>query len=71
MEENKMPRGDGTGPIDRSFGKGRGRMKGNKQGAGISGYCICPSCGCKVEHQQGTPCSSIICPSCGQMMRRG
>jgi len=64
-----MPRGDGTGPprisTDRS-----GRMKGNRSGAGPGGYCVCPSCGEKVLHQQGTPCFNLKCPKCGTKMVR-
>lgn len=32
--------------------------------------CICPSCGHRVEHIHGTPCSSIVCPVCNTRMRR-
>jgi hypothetical protein len=64
-----MPRGDGTGPprgsVDRS-----GRMKGNRPGAGPGGNCVCPSCGEKVSHLQGTPCFNMKCPKCGGNMVR-
>ena len=65
-----MPRGDGTGPFGGGSGAGRGRMGGNRPGAGPSGYCVCPSCGTKVAHRQGVPCYSIECPKCGAKMVR-
>ena len=82
-----MPYGDGTGPsgggpgiprrgsgqADRGMGRGggRGRMGGNRPGAGLGGECICPKCGAKASHQQGVPCYSMNCPSCGTKMIRG
>ncbi len=79
-----MPFGDGTGPLGRGpgtgrgggrgFGRGggsgRGRMGGNRPGAGPAGFCICPSCGEKVPHQAGVPCYSLDCPKCGMGMVR-
>lgn len=49
-------------------GGGSGRMGG--RGAGLGGTCICPSCGKRVPHRQGTPCNKISCPQCGQKMTR-
>jgi len=73
-----MPRGDGTGPLGKGpgvgRGRGRGRMSGGRLrlGAGLGGNCVCPSCGTKVAHQAGTPCSSMNCPKCGiSMVREG
>jgi len=74
-----MPRGDGTGPTGggpgtgRGTGRGggRGRMGGTRPGAGPGGVCVCPSCGEKVNHKQGTPCNNITCPKCGTQMVRG
>lgn len=69
-----MPFGDGTGPFGQGpgtgRGSGRGRMGGNRPGAGPGGFCICPSCGTKVAHQRGVPCSSTRCPKCGVQMVR-
>ena len=65
-----MPRGDGTGRFGQGPGGGRGRMGGNKPGAGPSGSCVCPSCGTKVAHQVGIACYDLSCPSCGQRMTR-
>ncbi len=64
-----MPGGDGKGP---PAGKGQrgGRMKGNKSGTGPGGNCVCPGCGEKVTHQQGTPCYNVSCPKCGTKMMR-
>ena len=75
-----MPFGDGTGPRGGGMGRGqgggmgrgagRGRRGGNRAGAGPGGYCICPSCGAKVEHKIGMPCFSVSCPKCGNKMMR-
>jgi hypothetical protein len=62
-----MPRGDGTGPPTERGQRG-GRMKGNRPGTGLGGNCVCPGCGEKVPHRQGTPCNSINCPKCGTKM---
>ena len=51
-------------------GSGRGRMGGNRPGAGPAGSCICPSCGAKVAHQVGAPCYQQTCPKCGAKMVR-
>jgi len=47
---------------------GGGRLGG--QGAGPGGFCVCPSCGAKVEHQPGIPCTEVKCPNCGTPMIR-
>ncbi len=73
-----MPFGDGTGPrgqgpgTGRGLGRGsgRGRFAGNRPGAGPGGYCVCPSCGLRVEHKAGVPCVSVECPKCGTKMIR-
>ena len=69
-----MPWGDGTGPPGgggRGTGGGRGgRMGGTRAGAGPGGNCICPRCGEKLSHKQGTPCNSISCPKCSIGMIR-
>ena len=81
-----MPRGDGTGPMGqgkgasggqgKGAGGGQGQGSGNKKGrmggvgAGPGGNCVCPSCGEKVNHQQGVPCVQMQCPKCGAKMIR-
>jgi len=72
-----MPRGDGTGPPGgQGQGRGRGMGTGGGRGrmggfaAGPAGNCVCPSCGEKVPHQQGVPCSGLSCPECGARMTR-
>ena len=64
-----MPGGDGTGPIGQ--GQGRGLGRGNQLGAGIGGFCVCPSCGERITHQRGVPCNTVNCPKCGTKMVRG
>jgi len=51
-------------------GKGRGLGGGNKAGSGPAGYCICPKCGHKSNHQVGQRCMDINCPKCGTPMVR-
>ena len=67
-----MPFGDGTGPTGQGPGTGRrrNRMGGNHPGRGHGGYCICSSCGKRLMHQPGVPCSNINCPQCGVKMVR-
>jgi hypothetical protein len=72
-----MPRGDGTGPPwgggpgTGRGGRGAGRMRGTRPGAGPSGECVCPNCGARVPHQAGTPCYNLSCLKCGAKMVRG
>jgi len=54
---------------DREKGSGPGRGRGG--GMNKSGFCACPQCGQKVEHERGTPCYEKKCPSCGGTMTRG
>ena len=49
---------------------GRGRLGGNKAGAGPSGKCICPNCGYTVGHGRGSPCYNRKCPKCGTALTR-
>ena len=73
-----MPRGDGTGPRGQGprTGRGAGRGAGGRGGrgggfaAGPGGYCVCPNCGEKAEHQLGVPCYEQQCPKCGKAMTR-
>ncbi|MHC1724498.1 MAG: NifB/NifX family molybdenum-iron cluster-binding protein [Syntrophobacteraceae bacterium] len=63
MVSEEGSRGSGTGPARRDAGGQR-----SKKGAG--GFCICPKCGAKKEHERGIPCSHITCASCHSMMVR-
>ena len=51
-------------------GQGRGRLNGNRAGAGHGGNCLCPNCGHAAPHQQGIPCYNMKCPKCGSKMVR-
>lgn len=58
----------------RSFGwQRKGRFQNEIKeaaGKGPVGYCICPKCGYKTEHQRGTPCSNMKCPNCNINLQR-
>jgi len=58
----------------RSFGwQRRGKFKGEIEeamGRGPGGFCACPNCNYKVEHQRGTPCSTLQCPTCKANLQR-
>lgn len=75
-----MPRGDGTGPTrlggrgegvyrNNAPSGGRGRNQGPLRG-GPGGYCVCPQCQTRMEHDRATPCNAIKCPKCGTAMNR-
>lgn len=74
-----MPRGDGTGPVGPGGGSGQGRksrsgLAGGRMGGAAStgpgGFCECPKCGEKVQHQLAEPCINMKCPKCGSAMVR-
>ena len=75
-----MPGGDGTGPpggggprSGRQLGgrgQGQGRNRALWGGAGPGGECACPTCGARMPHRAGTPCSDASCPQCGTKMVR-
>ena len=68
-----MPRNDGADPADERSGsdrRGRGRMRGDRAGAGPAGNCVCPRCGERVPHKAGSPCNRTVCPECGMTMTR-
>ena len=62
-------RGSGGGS-GRGMGKGGGRGRMGGFGLGPGGFCVCPKCGERVKHVQGTPCNSMKCPKCGTVMTR-
>jgi hypothetical protein len=73
-----MMSGDEKEPQDTSPGTGdggaqgmrRGRMSGDRAGAGPGGACICPGCGREAPHKAGVPCNTLTCPWCGTRMTR-
>lgn len=43
-----------------------------QQGLGPTGFCICPRCEQRIEHQSGVRCQQMQCPQCGcKMLREG
>ena len=40
------------------------------KGKGPVGFCVCPRCGYRVEHQRGVPCSTLICSNCKIPLKR-
>jgi len=77
-EGNKTPKGDRTGPRGQGQEKGKamrgkgqgGRGRGGGSAKGPGSYCVCPNCGEKAVHQQGSPCYEQKCPKCGTAMAR-
>jgi len=82
VEDQEM---DGTGinPTHRSEsgvrrgrggqGRGQGRTLGRKRriaSAPSEGFCVCPSCGKKIQHKTGHPCYEQKCPDCDVVMER-
>jgi len=65
-------RGRGLGPGGgRGLGRGGGRGLGRGGGGyGPAGFCICPKCGLRLPHRQGTPCPDMKCPHCNVAMVR-
>jgi hypothetical protein len=61
--------GSGKSGGGRGSGRGPGRRGGSKA-AGPGGYCVCPTCGHKVEHVANQPCYQMKCPKCGSQMTR-
>ena len=59
--------GRGFGWLHR--GRSRRKIEGT-QGRGPKGFCICPRCNYKIEHQRGVPCSTLICPNCKITLKR-
>ena len=62
--------GRGQGGSGQGLGKGGGRGKNNGSALGVGGLCVCAKCGYKSSHQQGTPCTQLKCPECGNTLVR-
>lgn len=62
-------RQDGSGQ-GQGLGKGGGRGRNNGSSLGVGGFCVCTKCGTKIAHDQGTPCTQLKCPKCGNTMIR-
>lgn len=60
---------DGRG-IGAPEGEGGGGRGFGGLGGGPGGTCTCANCSHAVEHQQGEPCSILVCPNCGVLMAR-
>ncbi len=57
----------GTGPVR----KGSGDLPWDKAAGGPGGFCVCPECGSRKQHERGIPCSQVLCPACRISMTRG
>src|SRR5208337_4201172 len=49
--------GSGTGPVR----KGSGDLPWDKAAGGPGGFCVCPNCGSRKQHERGIPRSQILC----------
>ena len=50
--------------------KSSGRLPMSDAAGGPGGFCMCPECGWKKEHERGIPCSQVECPACHNPMTR-
>ncbi len=64
----RSQQGQGQGSDEKFNGINRPVKKGSST-KDNSSWCTCPSCGCQVNHEKGTPCRDKECPECGQTMR--
>lgn len=62
--------GRGRGGSGQGLGTGGGRGRNNGGSFGTGGYCVCAKCGYRTNHQQGTPCTKLKCPKCGNTLVR-
>ena len=78
--ESQTPSDGARGGFGRGFGRrganrgqGQGRRMGRRRGFGPAAsdeQCICPSCGHKIAHVAGQPCTQQVCPNCNAPMTR-
>lgn len=64
-EVNQHPVGFG-----RAMGRGFGRGRMGRFGAGPTGICRCPKCGYEEPKVRGIPCVNKKCPKCGTFLVR-
>ena len=67
---NRDGSGRDQGGNGQGLGKGGGRGRNNGSALGTGGSCVCAKCGAKLPHQQGTPCTQLKCPECGNTLVR-
>ena len=70
MYAQRQGGGGGGGGAAGGGGSGQGGGRGGGFRPGPGGMCLCPACGEKVTHQQGSPCMQMKCPKCGAAMVR-
>ncbi len=58
--------GSGKGPVR----KGPGDLQWDKAARGQGGFCVCPKCGSRKQHERGIPCSQVRCQACHSSMTR-
>jgi predicted Fe-Mo cluster-binding NifX family protein len=51
--------------------KGSSDLTWDTAPGGPGGFCVCPKCGAKKQHERGIPCSQVLCPACQSSMTRG
>lgn len=62
--------GLGRGPVGQGRGGSARRLDGGSISRCVDGYCVCPNCGKKLQHERAIPCTSVKCPDCGTTMIR-
>jgi predicted Fe-Mo cluster-binding NifX family protein len=74
--EEYLMNGKRRGGMGQGGGRGQGRggqrpvRMGGSFAGGPTGYCVCPRCGQRVQHERGLPCLERKCPKCGIAMTR-
>ena len=68
--QSEARRSGAAGAAAGRLGEGR-KPGGGSAGPGPGGFCVCPNCGAAVPHEQGIPCSQVVCSRCDRPMVRG